>query len=61
MNFQFDVKEVDYICGVLAARPWGEVKDLMIKIQTQANDPLIQGMKTTPLPEIPQCPPTQTA
>ena len=51
-----EANEMDYIANVLAQRPWGEVNGLMMKLQRQANDPIIQSMRVPAAVEAPPAP-----
>ena len=52
MNFALHLtdKEVDYIFGVLAQRPWGEVAALMGNIKLQIDEQ--QQQQTRPAPAM---------
>jgi hypothetical protein len=53
MTFEFDDQQTQYIVNTLAARPYGEVFELMGSIQRQAATQQQQRLQSVPTPTIP--------
>ena len=48
INLVLTVDEVNYILNAVAARPYAEVKDLVVKIQTQGAEELAKAQAAQP-------------